>query len=43
MLDFQIIASKIKEKHAEYDYVAVGYSKYPRDVEGSYMDVRVGL
>lgn len=35
--NFQIIASKIKEKHAEYDYVAVGYSKYPRDVEGSYM------
>lgn len=35
--NFQLIASKIKEKHAEYDYVAVGYSKYPRDVEGSYM------
>lgn len=35
--NFQIIAEKIREKHAEYDIVAVGYSKYPRDAVNSYM------
>ena len=35
--NFQIISKKIKEKHAEYEIVAIGYSSYPRDVAGSYM------
>ena len=35
--NFQIISSKIKEKHAEYEIVAIGYSAYPRDAKGSYM------
>ncbi len=35
--NFQIISSYIREKHANYDIIAVGYSKYPRDVENSYM------
>ena len=35
--NFQSIANLIREKHADYDIVAVGYSAYPRDVEGSYM------
>ncbi|MBQ7352985.1 MAG: peptidase M22 [Clostridia bacterium] len=35
--NFQNIANIIKEKHANYDIVAIGYSAYPRDVEGSYM------
>ncbi len=35
--NFQIISSQIKEKHAEYEIVAVGYSAYPRDVVDSYM------
>ncbi len=35
--NFQNIASLIKESNQEYDIVAVGYSAYPRDVEGSYM------
>lgn len=35
--NFQNIANLIKEKHANYDIVAVGYSAYPRDVKGSYM------
>lgn len=35
--NFQIISKKIKEKHAEYEIVAIGYSSYPRDVDGSYM------
>lgn len=35
--NFQIIASQIKEKHAEYEIVALGYSAYPRDAAGSYM------
>ena len=35
--NFQIIASRIKEKHADYDIAALGYSKSPRDAKGSYM------
>ena len=35
--NFQEIASLIREKHAEYEIIAVGYSAYPRDIEGSYM------
>ena len=35
--NFQIISKRIKEKHAEYEIVAIGYSSYPRDVAGSYM------
>lgn len=35
--NFQIISSYIREKHEEYEILAVGYSKYPRDAEGSYM------
>lgn len=35
--NFQIISTKIKEKHAEYEIVAIGYSAYPRDAKGSYM------
>lgn len=35
--NFQIITDYIKEKHEEYDIKAVGYSKYPREVDGSYM------
>lgn len=35
--NFQLIAEKIREKHADYDIVAVGYSKYPRDAINSYM------
>ena len=35
--NFQLIAEKIREKHADYDIVAVGYSKYPRDAVNSYM------
>lgn len=35
--NFQLIASTIKEKHAEYEIVGVGYSAYPRDAVGSYM------
>ena len=35
--NFQTISEKIKEKHADYEIVAVGYSAYPRDAEGSYM------
>ncbi len=35
--NFEIIANYIKEKHANYDIVAVGYSAYPRDCENSYM------
>ena len=36
--NFQEIATYIREKHdADYEIVAVGYSKYPRDVENSYM------
>ncbi len=35
--NFQIISKKIKEKHADYEIVAIGYSSYPRDVAGSYM------
>ena len=35
--NFQIISSYIREKHEEYEILAVGYSKYPRDVENSYM------
>lgn len=35
--NFQLISKKIKEKHADYEIVAVGYSSYPRDVAGSYM------
>ena len=35
--NFQLISKKIKEKHADYEIVAIGYSSYPRDVAGSYM------
>ena len=35
--NFQIISSRIKEKHADYEIVSVGYSAYPRDEKGSYM------
>ncbi len=35
--NFQIISSRIKEKHADYEIVAIGYSAYPRDALGSYM------
>lgn len=35
--NFQIISSRIKEKHADYEIVSIGYSAYPRDVNGSYM------
>lgn len=35
--NFQKISSIIKEKHADYDISAIGYSAYPRDVAGSYM------
>ena len=35
--NFQIISARIKEKHADYEIVAVGYSAYPRDAVGSYM------
>ena len=35
--NFQIISSRIKEKHADYEIVALGYSKSPRDAQGSYM------
>ena len=35
--NFQIIASRIREKHADYEIAAIGYSAYPRDAEGSYM------
>ena len=35
--NFQNIANLIKEKHANYDIVSIGYSAYPRDIEGSYM------
>lgn len=35
--NFQIITDYIKEKHEEYDIKALGYSKYPREVDGSYM------
>lgn len=35
--NFQIISSYIREKHEDYEILAVGYSKYPRDVENSYM------
>ena len=35
--NFQIISSRIKEKHAEYEIVAVGYSAYPRNAVDSYM------
>lgn len=35
--NFQIISSRIKEKHADYEIVAIGYSAYPRDAAGSYM------
>ena len=35
--NFISIANRIKEKHAEYEFVAIGYSSYPRDVTGSYM------
>lgn len=35
--NFQIISARIKEKHADYEIVAIGYSAYPRDASGSYM------
>ena len=36
--NFQEIAKYIRNKHdADYEIIAVGYSKYPRDVENSYM------
>ncbi len=35
--NFEIIASNIREKHADYDIIAVGCSAYPRDCENSYM------
>lgn len=35
--NFQQIATYIKEKHADYEIMALGYSKFPRDVENSYM------
>lgn len=35
--NFQIISSYIREKHEEYEILAVGYSKYPRDAKDSYM------
>lgn len=35
--NFQKITDLIKKKHSEYDIKAIGYSKYPRDAEGSYM------
>jgi N6-L-threonylcarbamoyladenine synthase len=35
--NFQIISSRIKEKHANYEIVAIGCSAYPRDAQGSYM------
>ena len=35
--NFEIIANYIKQKHAEYEIVAVGYSAYPRDCKDSYM------
>lgn len=35
--NFELISSYIKEKHADYEIVAIGYSAYPRDCENSYM------
>ncbi len=35
--NFQKISLKIKEKHADYEIAAIGYSAYPRDAAGSYM------
>lgn len=35
--NFQGIANLIREKHADYEIAAVGYSAFPRDIEGSYM------
>ncbi len=35
--NFERIASYIREKHADYEIIAIGYSAYPRDIEGSYM------
>lgn len=35
--NFQIISSYIREKHEDYEILAVGYSKYPRDAKDSYM------
>ena len=35
--NFQIISARIKEKHADYEIAAIGYSAYPRDAQGSYM------
>ena len=35
--NFQYIAELIKEKAQMYNVVAIGYSAYPRDCEGSYM------
>lgn len=35
--NFQKISSLIKEEHSEYEVIAIGYSAYPRDAEGSYM------
>ncbi len=35
--NFEKIASYIREKHADYEIIAIGYSAYPRDIEGSYM------
>ena len=35
--NFQIIADKLKEVNNKYEFMAVGYSAFPRDCEGSYM------
>ncbi|MBQ8545883.1 MAG: hypothetical protein IJ437_02955 [Clostridia bacterium] len=35
--NFELISSYIKEKHADYEIIAIGYSAYPRDCENSYM------
>ncbi|MBQ7226533.1 MAG: peptidase M22 [Clostridia bacterium] len=35
--NFQVISARIKEKHADYEIAAIGYSAYPRDAVGSYM------
>lgn len=35
--NFEVVSNILKKKHEKYDYVAIGYSGYPRDCDGSYM------
>ena len=35
--NLQIISEKIKEECEKYNILSIGYSAFPRDVEGSYM------